>query len=82
MLVVVGGGGDRDCGVVGGGGDRGCGDCGVVGVVVIWERCWLLHHISFPELNYKSPQDIFTKFGTHIKQVVNWLNFKWVYHDQ
>ena len=28
--------------VVGGGGDRGCGDCGVVGVVVIWERCWLL----------------------------------------
>jgi len=31
-----------------------------------------VRHISFPELNYKSPQDIFTKFGTHIKQVVNW----------
>ena len=30
-----------------------------------------VRHISFPELNYKSPQDIFTKFGTHIKQVVN-----------
>ena len=44
-LVVVGGGSDRGCGdggVVGGGGDRGCGDGGVVGVVVIWERSWLL----------------------------------------
>ena len=35
----VGGG---DLGVVGGRGDRGCGDGGVVGVVVILERCWLL----------------------------------------
>ena len=31
-----------------------------------------VRHISFPELNHKSPQDIFTKFGSHIKQVVNW----------
>ena len=30
--------GGCDLVVVGGGGDRGCGD----GVVVIWERCWLL----------------------------------------
>ena len=35
----VGGG---DLVVVGGGGGRGCGDSGMVGVVVIWERCWLL----------------------------------------
>ena len=44
-LVVVGGSSDRGCGdggVVGGGGDRGCGDGGVVGIVVIWERSWLL----------------------------------------
>ena len=44
-LVVVGDGSDRGCGdggVVGGGGDRGCGDLVVVGVVVIWERSWLL----------------------------------------
>ena len=34
--------GDGDLVAVGGGGDRGCGDGGVVGVVVIWERCWLL----------------------------------------
>ena len=34
-----------------------------------------VRHISFLELNYKSPQDIFTKFGTHIKQVVNWCLF-------
>ena len=34
--------GDGDLVVVGGGGDRGCGDGGVVGVVDIWERCWLL----------------------------------------
>ena len=33
----VGGG---DLIVVGGGGDRGCGDGGVVGIVVIWDRCW------------------------------------------
>ena len=33
----VGGG---DLVVVGGRGDRGCGEGGVVGVVVIWERCW------------------------------------------
>ena len=44
-LVVVGDGSDRGCGdggVVGGGGDRGCGDLVVVGIVVIWERSWLL----------------------------------------